>query len=121
MIERARKVFSTQFEKPMRKYLLSSWTSFYANNMHLKVEAFGARPKKKIQQEEKCKFKREDLLYNAKGDQICKQLRLLEVLWWHCIALHSCLHEKVPKCVWELPGKFVQCYQLGFENRRVAG
>jgi hypothetical protein len=51
MNERARKVFSTQFEKRMRKYLLSSWTSFYANNMHLKVEAFGVRPKKKIQQE----------------------------------------------------------------------
>jgi hypothetical protein len=26
--------------------------------MHLKVEAFGARPKKNIQQEEKCKFKK---------------------------------------------------------------
>jgi hypothetical protein len=63
MNERASKVLSsTQFERRMRKKcLLPSWTSFDANNIHLKVEALGARPKEKIQQEEKCK-KREDLL-----------------------------------------------------------
>jgi hypothetical protein len=46
MNERAKKMFSTQFERQMSKCLLPSWTSIYANNMHLKVESFWSKTKK---------------------------------------------------------------------------